>query len=213
MLLVLFTCSAVSDSLQLHGLQHTRLPCPSPTPTVCSNSCPSSWWCHPTSHPLSLPSPALDSGCYLSQRGVGAVVWGWGTGLVDKWVTSSRTCRPAQLEPGREGQEARWDWRRAFMGLHLYSLPYIFSFVGSLCILTLGKNIHDIKGLAYHVFFLIHSRKFLKMFLPVPPKITPFPIWVWKIPFYQQLYLKSHGKTLTVFWLGEANNMVSFTYF
>ena len=32
----------------LHRLQHTRLPCPSPTPGACSNSCPSSWWCHPT---------------------------------------------------------------------------------------------------------------------------------------------------------------------
>ena len=30
------------------GLQHTRLPCPSLSPRVCSNSCPSSWWCHPT---------------------------------------------------------------------------------------------------------------------------------------------------------------------
>ena len=35
-------------TLQLHGLQHTRLPCPSPTPGACSNSCPSSRWCHPT---------------------------------------------------------------------------------------------------------------------------------------------------------------------
>ena len=31
-----------------HGLQHSRPPCPSPTPGACSNSCPSSWWCHPT---------------------------------------------------------------------------------------------------------------------------------------------------------------------
>ena len=31
-----------------HGLQHTRLSCPSPTPGSCSNSCPSSWWCHST---------------------------------------------------------------------------------------------------------------------------------------------------------------------
>ena len=30
-----------------HGLQHARLPCPSPTPRACSNSCPSNWWCHP----------------------------------------------------------------------------------------------------------------------------------------------------------------------
>ena len=36
------------DSLWPHGLQHTRPPCPSLTPAVFSNSCPSSWWCHPT---------------------------------------------------------------------------------------------------------------------------------------------------------------------
>ena len=35
-------------SLQPHGLQHARLPCPSPTPRACSNSCPLSRWCHPT---------------------------------------------------------------------------------------------------------------------------------------------------------------------
>ena len=45
---VQFSRSVVSDSLWLHGLQHTRPPCPSPTPRVCSNSCPSSQWCHPT---------------------------------------------------------------------------------------------------------------------------------------------------------------------
>ena len=36
------------DSLWPHGLQHTRPPCPSPTPRDYSNSCPLSWWCHPT---------------------------------------------------------------------------------------------------------------------------------------------------------------------
>ena len=38
----------LSDSLQPHGLQHARLPCPSPIPRTCSNSCSSSQWCHPT---------------------------------------------------------------------------------------------------------------------------------------------------------------------
>ena len=60
-----FSHSVVSDSLQLHELQHARLPCPSPTPRVYSNSCPSSWWCHPailsfvvpfSSCPQSLPA-------------------------------------------------------------------------------------------------------------------------------------------------------------
>ena len=36
------------STLQPHGLQHAKLPCPSPTPGACSNSCPLSWWCHPT---------------------------------------------------------------------------------------------------------------------------------------------------------------------
>ena len=45
---VQFSRSVVSDSLQPHGLQHIRLPCPSPTPGVYSNSCPLSQWCHPT---------------------------------------------------------------------------------------------------------------------------------------------------------------------
>ena len=57
--------SVVSDSLRLHELQHTRPPCPSPTPRVQSNSCPSSRWCHPAisssvvpfSCPQSLPAP------------------------------------------------------------------------------------------------------------------------------------------------------------
>ena len=44
-----FSSSVVSDSLRPYGLQHARPLCPSPTPRACSNSCPSSWWGHPTS--------------------------------------------------------------------------------------------------------------------------------------------------------------------
>ena len=45
---VQFSHSVVSDSLRPDGLQHTRPPCPSPTARAYSNSCPLSWWCHPT---------------------------------------------------------------------------------------------------------------------------------------------------------------------
>ena len=45
---VQFSHSVVSDFLQPRGLQHIRLPCPSPTPRVYPNSCPLSWWCYPT---------------------------------------------------------------------------------------------------------------------------------------------------------------------
>ena len=44
-----FNHSVVPNSLLPHGLQYTRLPCPLPTPGAYSNSCPLSWWCHPTS--------------------------------------------------------------------------------------------------------------------------------------------------------------------
>ena len=42
------SCSVMPDSLWSHGLQHTRLPCPSPSPGTCSNSCSLSQWCHAT---------------------------------------------------------------------------------------------------------------------------------------------------------------------
>ena len=45
---VQFSSSIMSDSLWPHGLQHARLPCPSPTRSTCLNSCPLSWWCHLT---------------------------------------------------------------------------------------------------------------------------------------------------------------------
>ena len=45
---VQFICSVVFNSLQLHGLQHSRPPCPSATPGIYPNSCPLSQWCHPT---------------------------------------------------------------------------------------------------------------------------------------------------------------------
>ena len=47
-MLLLFSQWAVADCLQPHRLQHARLPCPSLSPGVCSNSCPLSWWCHAT---------------------------------------------------------------------------------------------------------------------------------------------------------------------
>ena len=60
-----FSLSVVSDSLRPHESQHTRPPCPSPTPRIHSDSCPSSQWCHPaisssvvpfSSCPKSLPA-------------------------------------------------------------------------------------------------------------------------------------------------------------
>ena len=62
-----FSRSVMSDSLQPKGLEHAWLPCPSPTPGVCSNSCPLSRWCHPTiSSSIILFSSCLQ--CFWTSR-------------------------------------------------------------------------------------------------------------------------------------------------
>ena len=74
---VQFSCSVMSDSLRPHELQHARPPCPSPTPRVYPNSCPSSWWCHPaisssvipfSSCPQSLSASVFSSESTLHMR-------------------------------------------------------------------------------------------------------------------------------------------------
>ena len=78
LLIIQFSRSIVSDSLWPHESQHTRHPCPSPTPRAYSNSCPSSQWCHPaisssvvpfSSCPQSLPA----SGSFLMSQ-----LFAWG---------------------------------------------------------------------------------------------------------------------------------------
>ena len=56
-----FSGSVTSDSLQPHGLQHARLPCPSPIPRAYANSCPLSCWCHPTVSSSVIPFSCLQS--------------------------------------------------------------------------------------------------------------------------------------------------------
>ena len=62
LLLFLFTCSVLSDFLWPHGLKHATLPCPSPSSGACSNSCPLSRWCRPTTSPSVIPF----SSCFQS---------------------------------------------------------------------------------------------------------------------------------------------------
>ena len=61
--LLLFSHSVLSDSLRPHRLQHSRFPCPSPSPGVCSHSCPLSRWCHPT-------ISSSVSGLYLQEESI-----------------------------------------------------------------------------------------------------------------------------------------------
>ena len=71
-LYLLFSRSVVSDSLQPHWLQHTRLPCPSPSPGACPNPCSLSQWCH------TVLSSAVSFSSYLqSFPALGSFLMGW----------------------------------------------------------------------------------------------------------------------------------------
>ena len=75
---VQFSSSVMSDSLRPHGLQHARPACLSPTPGVYPNSCPLSWWCHPTissSCPLLLPPSIFPSIRVFSNESAFHIRW------------------------------------------------------------------------------------------------------------------------------------------
>ena len=72
--------SVMSSSLQPHGLQHARLPCLSPTPRACWNSCPLSWWCHPT-----ISSSVVPFSCSLQSFPASSLVFSNESVLRIKW--------------------------------------------------------------------------------------------------------------------------------
>ena len=97
---VQFSCSVVSDSLRLHGLQHSRPPCLSPTPRVYPNSCPLSWWCHPTISSSVIPlSSNLQS---------------FPTSESFKWVSSLHQVAKV-LEFQLQHQSCQWVFRTDFL--------------------------------------------------------------------------------------------------
>ena len=99
--IVHFSCSGVSDSLWPRELQHARLPCPSPTPGVYSNSCLLSRWCHPTMSSSVIPPspPAFD----LCQH----------QGLF-QWVSSSHQVAKV-LDLQLQHQSFQWTLRTDFL--------------------------------------------------------------------------------------------------
>ena len=93
------------DWYQIHGLQHARLPCPSPTPRASLNSCPLSWWCHPTI----LSSIVPFSSCLLSQHQA-----------LFQWVSSShQVAKVLELQH----QSFQWIFRADFLEDWLVGSP------------------------------------------------------------------------------------------
>ena len=75
---VQFSRSVVSDSLRPHELQHARPPCPSPTPGVHANSCPSSQWCHPAISSSVIPSSSWPQSLPASESFPMSQLVAWG---------------------------------------------------------------------------------------------------------------------------------------
>ena len=75
---VQFSCSVLSDSLRPHELQHSRLPCPSPTPRVHSDSRPSSHWCHPAISSSVVPFSSCLQSLPASESSPMSQLFAWG---------------------------------------------------------------------------------------------------------------------------------------
>ena len=92
----MFSCSVMSNSLQPHGLQHARLPCPSLSLRVCSNSCPLSRWCHPTISSSIIPfSSCLQS---FSASGSFPVSWFFASASQSIGTSASATVLPMNIQ-------------------------------------------------------------------------------------------------------------------
>ena len=85
----------MSDSLWPHGLQHARLPCPSLSPTVCSNSCPWSWWCHPS---ISSSIALFSSSCPQSFPASGSFPMSWLFSSSDQSIGNWASVLPLNIQ-------------------------------------------------------------------------------------------------------------------
>ena len=95
---VQFSHSDVSNSLQPHGLQHTRLPCLTPIPEAWWNSCPSSWWCHPTISSYVIPfSSCLQS---FPETGSFSVSHFFTSGSLSTGVSAPASALPMNIQDG-----------------------------------------------------------------------------------------------------------------
>ena len=106
---VQFSGSVMSNSLWPHGLQHSRPPCPSPTPGAYSNSCPPCWWCHPTISSSAIPS----SSCLQSFQASGSFLMSqlFTSGGQSTGVSISTSVFPVNIQD----QFPEWSWWTGWM--------------------------------------------------------------------------------------------------
>ena len=124
---LLFTQSCLT--LRLRGLQHARLPCPSPSPGVCSNSCPLSQWCHPTVSSSVVPFPS--SSCLQSFPASGSFPM---SQLFPSGGQSTRASASASVLPmnTQDWFPLRWTgWGVEGHIKKLFSVPLLLSWITS----------------------------------------------------------------------------------
>ena len=86
---VQFSHSVMSDSLQPHESQHARLPCPSPTPGIHPNSCPSSQWCHPAISSSVVPFSSCPQFLPATESFQMSQLFAWGGQSIRVWPLES----------------------------------------------------------------------------------------------------------------------------
>ena len=91
-----FSCSVVSDSLRPHESQHARPPCPSQTPGVYSNSCPSSRWCHPAISSSVVPFSSCPQSLPASRSFPMSQLFPWGGQIIG--VSASASVLPMNTQ-------------------------------------------------------------------------------------------------------------------
>ena len=186
--LLLFSRSVVSSSLQSHGLQHARLPCPSLSPAVCPNSCSLSRWCHPTISSSVTPSPpALN----LSQHQ-----------SLFQWVSSSHGVAKV-WSPGSEWLKNRAaDQKTHTWFLRAAGLPH--SMAASGCWEFLCSSSGPQTEVLQSCFVFINVKDFKSM------RHLPTKVWLWNCTRY--LYSRSLIFSLDLLYLLILNDIGIYFY-
>ena len=130
---VQFSCSVMSDSLQPHKSQHTRPPCPSPTPGVYPNSYPSSWWCHPAISSSAVPFSSCPQ--FLPASGSFPMSQLFASGGQNTGVSASVSVLPIK-HPGLISFRMDWSDLLAVQGIQESSLTPQFKSINSSAQLT-----------------------------------------------------------------------------
>ena len=194
-----FSHSVVSNSLSPSGLQHARLPCPSPTPRTCSNSCPSSLWCYPTisssvCRPLLFPPSIFPSIRVFSNESALRISWPkyWSfsfsistsneySGLISfrmDWLDLLQVQGTLKSLPEHHSSKLLILWHSAFFIVQL-SHPYMT--IGKTIALTRQTSIGKVISLLYNmlsrlvIVFLPRSKHLLISWLKSPSPVILEP--------------------------------------